>query len=59
MAKILGIDLGYKGTKIWWENQFYKIASTINYYNDSGISLYHKSVYYVHFCEVEREKESD
>jgi hypothetical protein len=45
MAKILGVDLGYKGTKIWWENQFYKIASTINYYNDSGIKFGETDVY--------------
>lgn len=45
MSKVLGIDLGYKGTKIWWENQFYKIASTINYYNDSGIKFGETDVY--------------
>ncbi len=43
--KQLGIDLGYKGTKIWWNNQFYKIATTINYYNDSGIQFGNTDVY--------------
>lgn len=43
--KALGLDLGYKGTKIWWNNQFYKIATTINYYNDSGIKFGDIDVY--------------
>jgi len=35
----LGLDLGYNGVKISWKGQFYKIQSTINYYNDSGIAF--------------------
>ena len=41
----LGLDLGYKGTKICWNGQFYKIATTINYYNDSGIKFGDVDVY--------------
>jgi hypothetical protein len=42
---VLGLDLGYNGIKILWMGQYYKIATTINYYNDSGIDFGEVEVY--------------
>ena len=42
---VLGLDLGYSSVKISWNNQFYKIPSTINYYTDSGIQFGEVDIY--------------